>query len=234
MKKVMDIVNMFREFLLNSVVLKKRKEVVLSYYGSEYGGFYVYDCFDGKDTPLIVYSFGIGEDLSFSEALKKTHDCEIYAFDPTPKSAQYVRKHPLYADESFHFYKIGLSGHNKKTIFYLPENEEFVSGSMVSHAGLKKNGIEVTMKNLRTITRKLNHSHIDILKMDIEGTEFEVIDKLKNDLSIDQVCMETHSRFFSLGLVKLYRMNKKMSNLGFVLVGRFNDDLTYVHKSVLN
>lgn len=36
--------------------------------GSEYGGFSVADIFKNDESP-IVYSFGIGEDLSFSEAV---------------------------------------------------------------------------------------------------------------------------------------------------------------------
>ena len=52
---------------------------MIEFYGTEYGGFYVENDLMAKHN--IVYSFGIGQDLSFSESLLNRFDCEIFAFD---------------------------------------------------------------------------------------------------------------------------------------------------------
>ena len=138
--------------------------------------------------------------MSFSQALHDKFDVNIYAFDPTPKSKKYVESHPLYASNRFHFEYIGLSDVDEYVKFYLPENESYVSGSAFSHKGSAKVPIEVSMKCLDTISKELGHDHIDILKMDIEGSEFKVVDGLnKVNIPIGQICLEVHNRFFENG-----------------------------------
>ena len=41
------------------------------------------------DRDIIVYSFGLGEDIQFEKDVSERHGCVVYAFDPTPKSLNY-------------------------------------------------------------------------------------------------------------------------------------------------
>jgi len=44
------------------------------------------------------------------------------------------------------------------------------------------------MKTFDDITRELGHNHIDVLKMDIEGSEYDVIGTiLASPVTIDQI-----------------------------------------------
>jgi hypothetical protein len=44
--------------------------------------------------------------------------------------------------------------------------------------------------------RNLGHSRIDVLKMDIEGTEYDVVDEiLERRLPVRQILVEFHHRF---------------------------------------
>ena len=48
--------------------------------------------------------------------------------------------------------------------------------------------------------KELGHEKIDILKMDIEGAEFEVIhDIICDGIEFGQLCIEVHDRFFENG-----------------------------------
>lgn len=168
-------------------------------YGTEYGGFYLPKDFEIDNS--IIYSFGIGEDLSFSEAVIEAGGV-VYAFDPTPKAIKFVKEHKVFSNSNFHFFPYGLSDKDGKEDFYLPKKEDWISASVIQHHNVdNEKVIEVEMKTLRSIMQKLGHRHIDILKMDIEGSEFKVAANLMNsDLKpIDfQVClMETHERFFA-------------------------------------
>ena len=79
-----------------------------------------------------------------------------------------------------------------------------MSGSVIAHGLVEnQNGTEVQLKTLADICRELGHTHIDVLKMDIEGSEYPVMeDILASDISIAQILVETHERFFTDGKAK--------------------------------
>jgi len=148
----------------------------------------------------VVYSFGVGENVSFDEELlKRNRDLKIWAFDPTPKAIAYIEKHPIFYNDRFVFSPFGLSKLDGEELFFLPKNEEYVSGSVVKYWGVNGgNSIYVPMRRLSTIMGEQGHTKIDILKMDIEGSEFEVIpDFLKSGVKPKVICVELHERFFS-------------------------------------
>lgn len=167
-------------------------------YGTEYGGFYLPKNFTVEDS--IVYSFGIGEDLSFSEAIISRGGI-VYAFDPAPKAIKYVKEHKIFSNSQFHFFPYGLSDKDEKEVFYLPKRDDWVSGSVILHQYVDgENTVEAEMRTVRSIMQELKHDHIDVLKMDIEGSEFKVIKNLMNpelkEIGFKICMMETHERFF--------------------------------------
>jgi hypothetical protein len=61
------------------------------------------------------------------------------------------------------------------------------------------------IKYLKRQLRRLGHRHLDVLKLDVEGSEFEAIpDLIDSGVSVDQLLVEIHyqfrSRSFRLGL----------------------------------
>lgn len=224
----------------NKSYLYKRKRIVtldsrdfrVKSYGNDYGGFNV--CTDiFSEGELIVYSFGIGEDLSFSEAIMDDFEPYIFAFDPTPKSIKYVNEHKLNSNEKFHFLPVGLSDKDEIAKFYLPINDEYVSGSAISHDSVKEVGIDVKMRCLNTLVNYYGHSKIDLLKMDIEGTEFAVIESLENCcVPIEQICVEVHDRFFKDGLTKLRAFLRKLRAMDYILiyVSERGEEFTFIKR----
>lgn len=161
--------------------------------GSNYGGWWI-DADNLKNTPLIVFSFGLGEDISFDTGMMEKYNSKVYGFDPTPKSIKYVESMNL--DGKFSLFPYALSDENGTLIFNLPENEEHVSGSLESIASHKN--IEVVCKNIKTICEELDIQNIDILKMDIEGSEYKVIKNLiESGIFPKQILVEYHHFFDS-------------------------------------
>ena len=168
-------------------------------YGTEYGGFYLPESVVIKNA--VVYSFGIGEELSFSEAIIKAGG-KVFAFDPTPKAIKFVENHRLFSHPNFRFFPYGLSERDETEKFFLPKRKDWVSGSVILHRHVDDgNVVEVEMKTLRTIMRELGHDGIDILKMDIEGSEFKVMENIMDPsletVNCEVILMETHERFFA-------------------------------------
>lgn len=83
--------------------IRKQCRVPLMWCGNDYGGFNVSPLPDMKN----IYSFGIGTDISFDLAIIEKFNVEIFAFDPTPKSIDWIKNKGEI--RNFHFYPIGLS-----------------------------------------------------------------------------------------------------------------------------
>ena len=59
--------------------------------GSQYGGHEFPREFCSLGNDAIVYTFGVGEDISFEIALAAVHDFTIRLFDPTPRAEKHVQ-----------------------------------------------------------------------------------------------------------------------------------------------
>lgn len=190
--------------------------------GSQFGGFDIVPPEKLKATHSgVAMSFGIGEDLSFSEDLRRLTGIAIYAFDPTPRSVEYVKKHPLSGDAGFKFFDVGISDRDEEAEFHLPVNSAHVSGSMERYSGVREDSIKVTMKSFATICRELGISHVDILKMDIEGSEFKVLPHIvKSGVGVSQLCVETHERFFPDKVAKFAALCDLMYGNGYLCVSK--------------
>ena len=159
---------------------------------SEYGGWTISP--DEINSGSIVYSFGVGEDISWDLALVERFGMNVYAFDPTPRSIAWVESQS--PPEQFHFYSYGIAAYDGTARFFPPENPNHVSHTMLDRSETSGQAIEVPVKRLSTIAKELGHTHIDILKMDIEGAEYNVIEDLLNSkVSISQVLVEFHHRW---------------------------------------
>jgi FkbM family methyltransferase len=203
------------------------------WYGNTYGGFYL--CPELLDENSIIYSFGIGEDISFDNAIIKNHNSNVFGFDPTPKSINWVKSQKV--NDKFHFYEFGISDKSGFVEFYLPKNPEHVSGSIITQKNIdimKK--VNVEMKSLGDIMNELGHKHIDVLKMDIEGSEYDVIeDILDSKILITQILIEFHDRFFENGNYKSKEVIKKMNRRGYEIfaISDSFEEISFINKNAL-
>jgi FkbM family methyltransferase len=183
------------------------------WYGNKYGGFYVHP--NLLNPQSIIYSFGIGEDISFDTAINRFHKCKVYMFDPTPRAISWVREQNLTSD--FIFFEYGIGEKTALVDFYLPINEEHVSGSSLQQKHVDSNRkVQVQIKSFNNIANDLQHKHIDVLKMDIEGAEYTTVQSiLKSPVTVDQILIEFHSRFFEDGKERTKNLLSILSNKGY-------------------
>jgi FkbM family methyltransferase len=174
-------------------------------------------CPVGISENSVVYSFGVGEDVTFDQSLINDFGLHVYAFDPTPNSVEWVNSSKL--PDKFHFYGYGISkndgaikmfprvrkGRRSREMFTLVED-----GSATSEA------IKVDVYRLQTILGMLGHTKIDILKMDVEAAEYDVIDDLiASEIEIYQLLVEFHHRFKSVGKSKTKNAIEKLNRHGY-------------------
>lgn len=170
-------------------------------------------CPDGLTQQSIVYSFGIGEDISFDLALIERFGVSIHAFDPTPKSIDWVNSQTL--PEEFILHKYGLAAQDGTIQVFPPENPNHVSHSFVQRSE-QDNAVEVPVHRLATVMQMLGHSEIDILKIDIEGAEYDVIDDIvESGIPINQLLIEFHHRWPEIGAAKTRQGVERLLQAGY-------------------
>lgn len=102
------------------------------------------------ETDLRIYSFGVEHDSSFEAALLQRTNAEIWGFD---------------------FSVDGWAGE-------IPQGTSRVHFSKVAIAGETVRGKEPPRLAVADIMRDNGHMFVDIMKMDIEGAEFEALSAL--------------------------------------------------------
>ena len=180
--------------------------------GSSYGGYAV--CTDGLDPSSIVYSVGIGEDISFDLALIERIGCTVFGFDPTPKSIAWVRSQQL--PKSFVMHPWGLADYDGVASFLPPANSAHVSHTLLERSSDDRARIELPVRRLITLMRELGHERIDVLKMDIEGAEYAVIDDLcASDVRPRQLLLEFHHQLPGIELAKSEAALDRLNAAGY-------------------
>ena len=114
--------------------------------------------------PCVIYSLGSMNDFSFEIAIYRVvPHCHIYTFDPFVEKPMI----PSRMIHNLHYYKWAIGGKN-----------EIVNGTQYY--------------TIPTIMKRLNHTFIDVLKMDIEGWEWTALLDINEFPSIGQLLMELH------------------------------------------
>lgn len=192
-------------------------KMIKKWYGNTYGGFFIHP--DILNEHSIVYSIGIGEDVSFDLDLIKNHNCEVFAYDPTPKAIEWISQQNILP--GLHFFPYGIGARDCESIFYLPKNKSHISGSIIPTDVIdRQDKIIVQLFRLKTLMEMNGHSHIDVLKLDIEGAEYEVIEEiLKSNVSIDQILVEFHHRFLIHGKRRTLQLLKLLNQNNYKVFG---------------
>jgi hypothetical protein len=133
----------------------------------------------------IVYSFGVGDNISFDMDMAGMFGCDVHMFDPSPTVVA-----------NFSRFKSGQSC-GKGHISYQPLGLGPVSRAEGRQWDLIIEGKRCEVRSLADIARSLHHTHVDILKIDIEGGEFASLQQMLSSqtllsLQVKQLLVEFH------------------------------------------
>ena len=186
-------------------------------YGNRYADWTF--CPDGINKDSIIYSFGVGEDISFDLQLIENFQLHVHAFDPSPDSLEWVSGQNI--TEKFHLYPFGLADTDGEISFCEPAEPGYKSLRMIDHLKQHDNkgkSINLPVHKLITIIGDLGHEIIDILKMDIEGAEYNVIEDIINcPVKISQILIEFHHRFDKFIINDTRRAIARLNSAGYMI-----------------
>ena len=220
--------------------------------GTNYGGWTIpTDINLNKDS--IIYSGGVGEDISFDLLLSDKYDCNILLIDPTKRANIHytevidyyntnvnkftgdIQKDylPIIKNLKPTFNKIkysdlGIWDKEDKLKFYKNKNPQYVSQSLID--GMFSNNYEIIKtKSIKQIMEENKHTKIDLLKLDIEGAEIKVLEQmLKDEIYPTYLCIE-----FDLYLKQKDTNNEtqniitKLLNIGYTMLVNDRMNITF-------
>lgn len=173
----------------------------------------------------IVLSGGAGKNISFEIDMAETFGAKVYLFDPSPTAKATIESIKT-LPEKLKFYPIGIAAYDGRVSFSSPKNEE--EGSF----RVKENdNEEITFEcnTISTIVKEHNLPRIDILKIDIEGFEYEVIDELiESGILVHQICVEYHHFFDYIDKKTTIATQKKLKSFGYKLFHKSGLDYSYI------
>ncbi len=121
----------------------------------------------------VCYLAGVGEDITFDLALIEQVGCTVHAFDPTPRAIAHVQSVAA-TEPRFKFQAVGVWSMDQTLRFYQPAKPSHVSHSILN---LQKTDVyfEAPCRSIASLMQQHGHHHIDLLKLDIEGAEYAVL-----------------------------------------------------------
>lgn len=175
---------------------------------------------EGLGEDSIVYSLGVGEDVDFDLHLITEFGLTVHAFDPTPSTVDWLTRRSL--PERFRFHPWAVAADDGALMLYPRVRRDGrrseVMYTMVSEDGSREAGVEVPAFSIDSIARKLGHTRIDLLKMDIEGAEYEVLDRLlESAVKPRQLLVEFHHRFAGIGPARTVDVITRLRGDGYGL-----------------
>ena len=198
-------------------LVRVQKRVPLEYHGNAgYGGWAIPK--GAVNQSSVIVDVGLGEDISFSESLIRSYGCTVHGADPTPKSIAYVKQ---LSPPNFILYEQGLAGVSGHATFYLPNEASHVSGSIAQAGHVGHKSITVELISLSDLFTKIGTNEVAVLKIDIEGSEYDVIGEdnfAQQVANVKVICIEFHHRWKEFGPQATVNAINKLKSSGFQCV----------------
>jgi FkbM family methyltransferase len=226
--------------------------------GTPYGG-WIIPGESGLSSDSVCYSAGAGEDISFDCAIAETFHCHVRIIDPTPRAIAHFdnlrravnagERFPINGSEiesytitladleKLSLIPVGLANRDTELKFFFPKNPMHVSCSILN---LQKteNYFVAQCHRLTSIMNQAGDASVDLLKMDIEGGEYGVIEDLLSTNMLPRVLLvefdEVHSPLDSEAGDRIKAHIDMLTEAGMKCVAVDGSNATFVRERLLS
>ena len=156
--------------------------------------------------------------------------CEIFGFDPTPISQDYLKSIALPA--AMHVYPFGLATFDGTKNFGVPSEGDVSFSSVTGGSG----DLNLEVRKLSSLMAMLGHDHIDLLKMDIEGDEYDCVRQILDEKIFPaQLFVEFHHGYYDIEVGRTRHAIDSLHAAGYKIfdISALGREISFIHSSAL-
>lgn len=147
-----------------------------------------------NENPTII---DIGANVGFFTmfAMSKYPDCTLYAFEPVKANfEQLMQNRNLNKDKDIFCFNKAVCGHKGTITLNFDTSNSFTTSASILAQGKDTEGVEVPCLSLADLFTENSIDFCDLLKLDCEGSEYDVLYNSPKDIlnKIDQMAIEVH------------------------------------------
>ena len=174
---------------------------------------YVQGCYGAAVLNPGATIIDIGANIGCYSLLAAQTAARVIACEPHPKNLSILRKNvELNHAKNVEVISHAISNKTGKASLIIPDNDTFV-GRYSLHLGQGRRSIEVSCITLEDLVREAHLSEIDLIKIDCQGSEYEILYASADILSqVRQAIVETHGS-------QIIELEIFLRDLGFDVVG---------------
>jgi len=149
----------------------------------------------------VAYCAGAGEDISFDLELHG-RGMHVVTIDPTPRAVAHVATVDP-GDDRFVFVQMGLWHEPAELTFFAPTDASDVSHSVLNLQRTDAaDAFTAQVDTIESIMATQGHAHVELLKVDIEGSERELFADCHSWItSVRQLIVECHQGYTATDLL---------------------------------
>ena len=185
---------------------------------------------DNRFQPRMIVDVGASFGQSAAHYIMAFPKAEIHCFEPVPETMSILRKR-LGKEQRVHFHQEALGQEVGECEMHILSDLSMSTTQLDPRdAHMEKASVMVRMSNLNDMAQELNIAHIDLLKIDTEGTDLNVLkgaSALLKERRIRFVQVEVGMNPTNYRHVDLQRVREFMEPMGYMLFSLYGQHLEW-------
>ena len=182
-----------------------------------YEEFFIDKVYDNLDLDNCKTVLDIGANVGlWTKYILNRNAKKVFCFEPNKKALDHL-KYGLRNDKNATVIEKAVYKENATLKFYINEDNSLTS-SVLPESGHSPS-YDVDAISLESAINLTGEDKIDLVKIDIEGAEFDIIENLPQHVfdRIDSFLIEYHDFYFNEGMAKVDALEKQLETAGYTI-----------------
>lgn len=182
-----------------------------------YNEFFILKLYDQADVDNLKTVLDIGANIGLWTKYIKTRNAQrVWCFEPNKKALKNLRN--AFSDDDSVFVSDQAVSGKRGTLQFHVDDDNSTTASLLEVNNKNASSYDVEAITLEDAINSTGCNFIDLVKIDIEGAEFEVFENtsLETLKRVDSYLIEFHSFYFTDGNEKEAKLMSKLAKAGYV------------------